>query len=300
MARKIQDISDEIKKMVVQNSVLCNAFGLSGSGLTEYNSKISEAGILTQIIWIIAAAIATLENMFDRFKAEVIHIVERERYGSLGWYKKVAKQFQFGANVIDTYSENPPDDWAEMTHYAIIDKSAQIVKYAEAEDEISGVLLKVATEDKSSIKALSTKEKTAFVAYIKRIKPAGVNVVVRSEASDQLKLIIDIFYDPVIMDSSGKLLNDGSEPIKTAIVNYLKSIDFNGEFIRMKLVDYIQQVEGVEICEITGATAFFGTNQNAQTITTKYRPYSGYIDVDSVIKPSNLTLNFYINTGQNV
>ncbi len=98
------------------------------------------------------------------------------------------------------------------------------------------------------------------------VKDAGVRLDVISLLPDKLKLGITIRYNPLLLDENGVCLRTGKEPVKDAIKNYLKQLPFDGELSLMKLIDEIQEVEGVEDLKLTNAlTAWING--------TSYEPY---------------------------
>lgn len=295
MARTIKEISDEIKSQFVSNSTLNTLYGwgiIIGNPIDFYNSKFKETSIESNIIWVVATCMATVENLFDWHKSELTKIVENERYGHLGWYAKMALLFKYGANISNTYNENDPD-FAEGTIYDETAEGENIVKYAVATEnnDKAGVVLKIAGENNGNFEAITASQLLSFTAYINRIKPAGIPINIINQNGDRLTLIILIYYDPLVLMGDGTSIINGNKPVEDAIINYLKSIDFNGEFIKMKLVDEIQKAEGVSIVENTTATAAIGTNQ-AINIQVKYTPYSGYMTLDL---NNDLQITYLIN-----
>jgi hypothetical protein len=286
MARTITEISDEIKQRFVHNSVLRTLYGIAETlnPLNVYNLRFKEVSIETQLITIVAVVIASLENMFDWLKADVEKAINEERYGHVGWYQKMALLFRYGQDINSEYSPNSTSDFAESTVYSDDGlsesqiKELQIVKYAFAADRGDfGVLLKITGGTQGNFTMLEPEQQEVFEAYINRIKPAGIPVEVRNMTGDQLFLKLWIQYNPLILDTSGKRISDNTYPVEDAINSYLNAIEFNGEFVKMKLVDTIQAVEGVEIVENTYAAQISGTAAVEAEIVAKHSPYAGYM-----------------------
>lgn len=287
MTRTATEIANETKTNFIQNNVLRNLYGLNdgwqnfqGSALEFYNSKFSPVTIESLLIYIVSAAIAQLENFFDFFKSDVQNIVDNERYGYAGWYVKKSLEFQFGYNLNDngTYDDISEDAEVRVVHYV----------HAEENNNGIGVLLKVAGETQGSFTPITKPQLEAFKNYINRIKPAGVLVSVRNEAGDNLYLKLTIYYNPLVLTQTGQRISDGTFPVKDAIKNYLNSIKFNGEFIKMKLVDEIQKVEGVEIVENTYASYIDGLGASNE-ILIKHTPFAGYMEWDDT---TNLQITY--------
>lgn len=269
MARTITAIATTIKEAFMASETLQGLYGFAGTD--SFDDIFSPVSIEAIIIDNIATEMATIENLFTYHKQDITFQVENERYGYKQWFVDKSLKFQYG----DSF----PDEGLE---YETIDTEKQIVKYAACEDIESGIglLLKVVKVVNNNYAALEPDELTAFTSYINRIKPAGVPIKVRSLIGDALVLSLKVVYDPLVINSSGQLISDTNiYPIRDAIQNYLKSIDFNGMFVGMKLIDEIQKVEGVEIALIDLATAnFAGISTTANGLY--YKPYAGYLTLD--------------------
>jgi len=254
MARTIKEIADEMKAAFVRNETLRNAFALTGYDadadeadlVAYYDSNFSAVSVETCILYVVASAAALLEYMFDWFTEDVDNVVNSERYGRKGWYEKTAKAFQYQDGNGTDYELD-----IDTGTYAVYDEDARIVRQASAiSGNGFGVTLKVAKESDGVLAPLSTDEKTAFEAYINRLKPAGVPVNVISRNPDRLALKMAVWYDPLIFSESAAM-----QKVKGVISEYLKSIEFNGEFVTMKMVDRLQAVSGLDIVEVGEVSA---------------------------------------------
>lgn len=254
MARTIKEIVDEMKVAFVRNETLRNAFSLTGYDADAdeadlaayYDSNFSAVSVETCILYVVASAAALLEYMFDWFTEDVDNVVNSERYGRKGWYEKTAKAFQYQDGNGTDY-ELDTDTGA----YAVYDEDARIVRHTSAiSGNGFGVTLKVAKESNGDLAPLSADEKTAFEAYINRLKPAGVPVTVISRNPDRLALKMAVWYDPLIFSESAAM-----QKVKGVISEYLKSIEFNGEFVTMTMVDRLQAVSGIDIVEASEVSA---------------------------------------------
>lgn len=292
MARTIKEIANGMKADFVRNSKMQELYGWgSYDGTTEndalawYNSHVSAVSVESVLIGIVAACVAVVENLMDFHKKEVDTAIARERYGHAGWYEQMALKFQYGDGLSVNYSEEPDapatdGNFAESTEYATVDPEKQIVKYAYCEDDDEdgrGVRLKVAKDDNGDFAPLTSGERSAFVAYIQRIKPAGVPVEVISEGPDTLSLKLTVYYNPLVLDSDGNRISGEGKPVDEAIDEYINSIGFNGWFTEQALVDAVQQADGVEVVGFDHAIV----NRTGQPIEKhRLRPYSGYVSVD--------------------
>ena len=276
MARTIKEIMDGMKADFVRNSSLRELYDLDDYDAemdaeelaSYYDGKFSAVSIETCLISVVAACAAAVENMMDWVKEDVSKMVETERYGHSGWYVKVAKAFQYQDGDGTDYELD-----TESGTYSVIDEDARIVKHASCESRGFGVRLKVAKESDGALSPLSSDEKTAFESYINRQKPAGVPVQVVSRNADKLKLDMIVYYDPLVFTSQTV-----AQRVRDEISSYLGSIDFNGEFVSMKMVDHLQSVPGISIVEVHNVWAKHEGYDYAHIENeARYEPEPGYM-----------------------
>lgn len=277
MARTIKEISNGMKAEFVRDTNLRTAFGIATDVsemtddqlVTVYDSNLSAVNVVTLLIYIVAACAAAIENMLDWHIADVNEMVDGERYGQTGWYAKVAKKFQYQQGTDFQLDETTGE-------YGTVNDTYKIIKHASCENNGFGVKLKVAKDGSNGLEALSEDEQTAFAAYINRLKPAGIPISVISGNADSLKLDVVVYYDPTIFDANG-----AKNKVKDVINGYLQDIDFNGEFVTMKMVDRLQGVSGLDIIEVQSVEAHYGNYDYAQIEhNARYVPYSGYMNID--------------------
>ncbi|MEM6830703.1 MAG: hypothetical protein AAF551_09300, partial [Bacteroidota bacterium] len=139
-------------------------------------------------------------------------------------------------------------------------------------NQVGIIFMKVAKENAAGdIQRISKDELNVFREYMRRIKDAGNQVQVISIDGDQLSLSLDIYVDPLqvyinpvdipyyvnpattppdhVFDANnGALITEpGEKPVETAILSYMRSLEFNGGFVKAFLIDAIQQAPGVRI-----------------------------------------------------
>lgn len=274
MARTISEIANGMKVEFVRNETLRNAFGLTGYDsnaveselVTYYNSNFSMVSVETCLIYAVATCVALVENMMDWFTEDVDTTIGRERYGHTGWFENVAKNFQYNGNADFELDES-------TGIYGIENSEYKIIRHASCEDSGYGVKLKVAKGEDGNLSPLSLDEKTAFEAYIRRMKPAGIPVTVVSMNADTLSLKMTVYYDPTVFTEVNAL-----NRVKEVINEYLTDIDFNGEFVTMLMVDQLQAVSGLDIIEVDEAKALYaGYDYIRIDYDARYTPVSGYM-----------------------
>lgn len=239
MARTTQQIYDSL---IQQKNSMTELNGLQPN-IDDAQTLLSDVSTNSKVadwrlwVWLVAWSQSVLEGLWDKFKTEVEELASQANYGSLPWYPYIAKQYQHGDTI--QFIDN---QW----QYATVDLAAQIIKKAAAVENTTNqeVVVKVA---KSGGTPLTTAEKTAFEAYLSDISPAGINTTVISQDPDDLKLELEIFYDPLVLASDGSLLSTPSVfPVEDAITSFVDTgIEFNGAFLKTLLQDALQSVEGV-------------------------------------------------------
>jgi hypothetical protein len=231
--------------------------------------------------WVVAVCQWTLENLFDAHKAEVQGIIAAQKPHSLQWYVTMAKAFQYGMTLppnTDVYAVVPP-----------VSLSVLIVNYAAAVELSNLVRLKVATLIGGVLTPLTGLQLTSLTAYMAQVKDAGVRLQLTSGAPDNLQLALNIFYDPLILDSTGKRL-DGTEntPVMDAVNKFLDNLPFNGLFVLNFLIEALQAINGVQIGQVVSAQANYGATPYVG-IPVQYIPDAGYMALDETYFNANIT-----------
>lgn len=275
MARTIEQIQAKIIEAKEADSRL--------DGLTT-SSKTSIWGLFT---YIIAYIIWTLEMIFDTHKSEVTNMLTELKPHTARWYRNKALAFQYGFDLLQD-SDQFDNSGAANEDIA----ASKIIKYAavvEAETE-SRLIIKVATENAEKelapiIDVDPENQYKALSEYIAEIKDAGVKVTLINYKPDILRLNLRIYYDPLVLDSEGTRIAPGegvaTKPVETALKEFMKELDFNGELVLASLIDKLQTTPGVliphlDLAEskwIDPATDGYG---DFSTIDVKKIPVSGY------------------------
>lgn len=272
MARSITDIKKALTDSFMSNQVIIAAYGLDTS--KTFDDQFSSVSIESILFSIVATCQWTLETLFDLHKTEVTGIIDNMKPHSLRWYANMAKAFEYG------YELAPEEDYYDNT--GLTDDQiaeSKIVAYSAVVEQEKNLRVKVAKIDGDDLAALDATEKAAFDEYMNRVKDAGVKLVIDSLPADSLKLTLRIFYNPLVLDSSGARLDGtGSTPVQDAINDYLKKLPFNGWLVLAYLIDALQKVDGVIVPVLDQAQAAYGTLPYS-AIDVKYNPDAGYLRV---------------------
>jgi len=273
MARTILEIQAESINQVQSDAVL-------SAELTS-TSKVAKWRLWT---YVTAVCIWTIEKLFDVLRLETDEKLAALKPHSLRWYAGKAKAFQFGFNLV-----NEADYYSNTGIADSIVEASKIVDYAAVVEQTRGLRIKVATDTGSDLAALSAPQLAAFVAYMARVKDAGVKLLITSSAPDSLKGSINVYYNPLVINANGGR-NDGfsADPVRDAFKLYLKNLPFNGVFLLQNLVDVLQLIDGVSVIDIKQMQARYGALPYT-SFNVQYIPDAGYLRLYS---DSDLVLTF--------
>lgn len=253
------------------------------STLDSLNST-SNVAVWKLIFDIVAAAIWTLEKLYDIFTGQVNEIIATLKPHSARWYATKAEAFMFGFDLID---ETDTYDTSNLTDADI--NAAKIIAFAAVVDQDRGIRIKVAKLVADELTLLTAPELLAFKEYMERVKDAGVKLLITSGTADSLKLSLQVYFNPLVLNISGERL-DGTDtqPVQKAVKTYLKNLPFNGVFVTEYMVDALQLVDGVVIPHIMLASARYGVLPYT-SFAVKYTPDAGYL---RIIDDADLTIEF--------
>lgn len=255
----------------------------SDSNLDALNST-SKTAIWRLWLYILAYATNVLESLFDKHYTEVTSIITELKPHTMRWYRQKALAFQYGFDLI---SDTDIFDNGTATEEQI--EASKIIKYAaitEATTE-SRLVLKIATEDSAGkLAPITSGQESAFIPYIEEIKDAGVAITVINYLPDILKLNLRIYYDPLVLTSSGVSIRTGKKPVEEALNEFMKELPFNGELVLNSLIDKLQKTEGVKIPHLVQAASKWIDTAlddygNFENISVKKIPVSGYFEIEN-------------------
>lgn len=289
MARTIQIIQQSILQKKQETASLNSLEVLTTSEKNTITELTSDSKVAVWRLWvfIFAFTIWTLENLWDIFSKEVDERIKENEIHNFPWYKKKALAFQYGqALVADTdYYNNDGLSVSEIEARKIVRHVAVIRKIINGHGYLE---LKLAKESSGQLVPLAVPEMEAFKAYMFLVADAGTYIDYISLAHDNLKLVLDIQYDPLVLYRDGSR-KDGTDntPVIREINEFLYNLEFNGELILAKLVDHLQKLEGVKIPVIREAYTKFGAFDYVPLDVT-YIARAGYMRLDT----ENTTINY--------
>lgn len=273
MARSIADIKKSITDRLISDPAIIAAYQLA-PGKT-FEEEFSAASVESILMYSIANGIYVHEAVFDAHKEEMQRLIDNMKPHSLQWYANNARAYQKGFALI---GDSDKYDNTGITDEVIT--ASKIINYAAVVEQERGLRIKVATDAGTDLGAVATGDMPGFIAYMQRIKDAGVKLSITTAAADALKLGLLIKYDPLVLDSEGKRLDgNGPETVQDAIRLYLKNLPFNGRLELSDLVDVLQLVNGVKAAYVTQAQKRYGTLPFTSFENMMYEPDGGYLRI---------------------
>jgi len=272
----------------IGNGTIKEAYGLLPE--LTFEDQFSAVSLENIIFSDVAIAMFVMQELYDRFKIDISSILSSQMSGTASWYAYMAMLFQFGRELV------PETDYYDNTGLTAAQiASARIVHYAAAVEsrDKSILFVKIATDSAGGERQpLSPDQLKAFNRYLNTISYAGVRLSVINDPPDEMRLKIDIYYDPMVLDASGRRL-DGTDdnPVQNAIRNFLKNLPFNGTYTNQALVDTLQVLSGVKIAEIKSASSKFGAFTQFTEINAREIPRAGYYHISD----ENMILTFIPN-----
>lgn len=289
MARTQTEIKKSLTDVFISNATVIGLYGLT-AGLTflQQFSLVSLENILFDTI---AYGMSVLEGMWDILRAEMTTEMAKNQPHTKNWYRNKALGFVLGLPVADSLGNF---DTTALTDEEL--EAAKVIKQAAAVKIINrsgyGLLrLKVATMSGSNLTAVPDPDFTAFKAYILQyIIDAGTQIQITTGNGDDLKLTLDVYYDPLVLTPQGARI-DGSntQPVQDAVSTFLSALDFNGTLNLKRMEAAMQNVEGVLYANVTEAASKYGSYtydttdvQNVGPIDVFRTADSGYFIIDEL------------------
>lgn len=257
MARSISEIYDLIVETRAQQP-----------GLETLNSS-SKVAVWRLWAYITAVAIATLEQLFDLFKLDVAQMLRRKSPGSLPWYRTTAMLFRPGS--ILTYDPEGRPIYPNDDQPTLIDQCSVI-------ETNSGLVIKVVKREGDNHTALTEDEMRGFVVYMQAVKYAGTPIRIISGPAVYLDIKMDVYYDPMVLRSSGHPFNSDIEVAVDAVRNLLRSLPFDGRLLRSQIVEALRAQEGITDAVIIEASTCYD-NQAAKPLYNYHIPESGWFEL---------------------
>lgn len=279
MARTIAEIKKDITDRFTAHPSIISLYSLDTT--KTFEQQFTVVSIESILFYIVAVSIWTLEVLFDTLRVEINSTIDNLKPHTARWYANVAKQFQLGQNLMP---DSDRYDNTGLTSEQIA--ASRIIAHSAVVNVQKRLVIKVAKDEGDDLAPLTTIELNAFKDYMFRVKDAGVQTEIISKEADKLTLELKIYFNPLVLNSTGGRLDAASDtPVADAVRTFLKNLPFNGLFVQAFLVDALQRVDGVVIPVIERAK--YKYNDQEGDIGAIYQPYAGYMrisDADLVIR----------------
>lgn len=279
MARTITTIKASITDEFMNSSAMATKYGFTvGDSFDSTFSKVSFESIW---FYIIAFVINVFEQIFDTHKAEVTTLISNEKPHTRNWYANMALAYMHGYSLV---TDQDYYDTSALTNDEIT--AAQVVKNASAVELSNVVYIKV----KGSSGKLSDAQEAGLKAYFQEIKDAGVKLSVVNKDADQFKGTLDIYYNPMVLDSTG-LDSTGTEPVRLSVADFISDLPFNGEFRLDDFLAAIGAIEGVEIPVVKESMISSDAGGSYTAIDGYTTPEAGWMIIANT---TDLTINYKV------
>ncbi len=245
-------------------------------------TSTSQAAIWRLWIYIVAVSINLFEQVMDIFKTDIETQIASAAVGSDSWVQAKMFEMQYSTTIPQVIQLN---NYAPF--YDPVNEDLRIISRCSVKTATSKTVnVKVATgEPPAALDALQLAAAQGYLSNTgststngKGIGFAGVAYNVTSLAPDLVIVSGDLSYD-------GQYSSTIQQAVIDAITEYFANIEFDGNFVINKLIDYIQAVPGVldftpdDIAIRPDSIPYPGyvyICQNKQVITPSYALTAGY------------------------
>jgi len=238
--------------------------GLDNEVLSRFPS-IGNTPVAEWKFWtlIMSVAIRTIQVIIKAFRDEVEDKLNYIRPGTIGWYALIARQFQYGYNLIVKADGS--------LGYENDVEAAKIISAVAVTENDGIVTLKVARLVNSVLAPLDQNQLLAFSNYISSVKFVGTKTTIVSTVPDVIGYAIKVYYDP---SKDPEAITD---LVQAAIDQYKNELGFDGIVYRQKFINKIMSVDGIVTCDMT-AFAAIPAGGDPVSIGIMYETQAGYFN----------------------
>lgn len=277
MARTVTEVKKIYTDEFMNSTEMATKYGFSvGDSFDSTFSKVSFESILFYILAFVQ--VMSGDKLYDAHISEVETLIAEEKPHTLRWYANKALAYMHGYSLVedsDTYNISARTDDQIA--------AAKVVKNASAVEKANVVYVKVKGADGK----LTDDQEAGITAYFKEVKDAGVKLEIINRDADYFKATIDVWYDPMVLNSSG-LDGNGAEPVRDAVSSFIASLPFNGEFRHDDLLIYLNAIDGVVI-PLLKYLQYSNDGLSFYNIDGYFTPDAGYM---KLYNETDLTINY--------
>lgn len=246
----------------------------------ELKANTSKTAEWRMWIDVFALIVHGFEGILDLFKRDIQALVDTNITGSLEWYRRISRAFQYSS--AETGSFYLIVDQAGRIVYNALNTAAQIIKQATIKENESDMTLKVATETGGELAALSSDALQQFTSYINQRKLPGDKINIVSANPDELYIEATVKYNGTYSGSELEML------IRSHLSAFARDFEFDGMLYVNDILLLILGTDGVRDAGITLCKLYQGVNEI--TVIGQHEVSAGYFTVrpDCVL---NMSIN---------
>jgi len=275
----LRTIDEVFQEMLLEKQNLTALNDLIDGGITDETTLITElynSDVAEWVLWIYNQAVQTHIEEISIASAvtDIQDIFDTQKIPTINWYIEEVLKFQYG----DNYTLNPI---TYVPYYETVDTSKQIISSCTLTIVGNKLVFKVRRKDTD---ILSSAELTAFESYIDKFKSAGARTQVNNYVADKFIFNMTILYDGTYD------LAAFTATVEAAINNYLDNIEFDGTFLTSKMIDALQNLDGMIDPRLDSASGEDSVS-TAVSFTHEYTCEAGYGQIDSA-SPLSSTITY--------
>lgn len=250
------------------------------SGLTSSSDYAKWSNVLKTV----STELSIFEQYLDSFVDDIEYQKTTSQiYTGEWWNDKMINFYQYSTNP--DYGIVQINDQFQI-YYNSADTQYNIIEFCATKQTPNNkqVTIKVAKNDgNDNPEVLSTPELSSAASFVDRIKGAGQLITVVSFPADLIKLNVNIYFDGQYIETNVK------DNIKNSIKNYFKNLEFDGDVKLIKIVDSIQQVQGVKDVEVISSSGL-PDGGIYETFSRVYITKSGYAQLNETDSLFNMII----------
>lgn len=200
MARTIEQIEQSIYDFKAANNILPKF------------SETVRTSTFGAIIYLVAVAINTFEQVLDIFKIDIENILASQRYGTVPWYAGLVSAFKPGVpySIVDgalVFADGEGD--YEITRVAVVESEASLK-------------IKVAKGGVGEEEPLTSDELAQLSVYLEDAKIVGTSLEIISTEPNVLTISGDVYYNPTYTDTNVDVV------LNQTIEEFISNLPFDG------------------------------------------------------------------------
>jgi hypothetical protein len=261
MARTVAEIKQEMGNAYMAQPEIRGMYALTDADIANgFDRTFSIVSVESMLFYGVAMAIYVMERTLDAFRTEIQQKIDGSYIASKEWWHAQTMAYQKGADL-------ELDQNTFVWKYTSTNPTNQLIKRVairegiDPADNLHKVMIFVAGEGNDGIEPISASDLANFNIYCNRIKPAGVLLKNASLPGDVVDFGITVNYNPLLLSSNegsqGQSIAGSNYPVTDAVnqfIDTLNDVDFGGKLNLTKLIDAIQQAEGVVDAQVTAFT----------------------------------------------